>query len=281
MNEVMAVGASGSHKARHLGVDLAPFGIETRWWKIERDIPERVHHNPAKVLAGKLENNTVELKDKLRFWGEFGLAPGILGVFDVLGLSMTNVRDGQAPFVVAHEVLKKPEDDDAIGAISAHFRRKLSVGGNNQQWVWDAYVPGGAIAPVSKLGHVRVDQGQVLWDQAMSLGYSNELAEAFAEREMIERLLALEYLSKRVVSSSSIVGLKAQFVPRDLEKIVKLVPGAKMRIVYRDMDIVFEGDSSAARFGDFLHTVEGAMANSTPALAKMIYEEVSTWKNCK
>lgn len=273
----IGVAGSGYHKVEALRQDLRPYGIGARWLAIEKDIPEIVHSNPTMVLTDKLYNSAKELQGTLSFLADCGSAPAVFAVFDVLALSMTGIVDGKASFSAASEVMKKPEDCDAEHAIAQHFKSKLD-NDHRSEWLFDMYVPGCGIAPVSKRGDAQTDKGKLMWDQSISMGYSRELAESLADVESIRELHRLNCLSDRVVTPKSIVGLRSQYLPADIGKISKVVPGVGMRIIYKKTDAMIASQGDIDRLSDLLSLVEGAMANSTPALAQMIFNEVSRWK---
>ena len=275
-NEVIGIAGTGQHKEKHLRLFFSHHGLGTQFLRIYRDIPEVESVNPAQVLGPKLVNNTTELADSIRFWAEFGLAPHAIAVFDVLGLMMPPIDPGKAAFGVSREILKKPDNGDAVASINRHFMAHLEQG-SKAGWHWDAYSAGGAIAPITKQGIVRLEKGVSMWDDPFWLGYSKPLVEAFASRDTLAMLIAEKFLSGRVVAPSSIVGLRAQYIPYDIKALAKIVPGAEMRIIYRRHDVTIDADTPLAPIQTFLTTVEAGMANATPNLAMQMAKEVHAW----
>ena len=273
---LLGIAGTGKHKEQHISPFFQPLGFSTRWLKIERDIPEDEHVNPAKVLGPKLENNCHELEDTIRFWAEFGKAPHALAVLDVLGLRMPATDPGKAAFGISREILKKPEDGNAISAINDHFGAHLEEG-SKDGWHWDAYAVGGAIAPITRHGIIRLDKGVSMWDDPFWFGYSKPLVEALASKKMLTSLVEQKVLSERVVTPKSIVGMRAQYLPHDMQALAKHVPGSKVRIIYRKQDETVDSHTSLASLAPYLLLIEAAMANATPNLAMQMAREVNAW----
>ena len=276
MVKEIGIAGTGKHKEQHLSPFFQQLGLTTKWLKIGRDIPEDEHVNPSKVLGPKLFNNANELAETIRFWAEFDMAPNALAVFDVLGLRMPATDPGKAAFGMSRDILKKPEDGNAVSAINDHFAAHLQEG-SKDGWYWDAYAVGGAIAPITRQGIIRLDKGVSMWDDPFWFGYSRALVEALASKEMLTFLLEQKVLSERVVTPKSIVGLRAQYLPHDIQDLAKHVPGSKVRMIYRKQDETIESTTSLASLVPYLLLIEAAMANATPNLAMQMAKEVNSW----
>ena len=133
------------------------------------------------------------------------------------------------------------------------------------------------IAPITRQGIIRLDKGVSMWDDPFWFGYSRALVEALASKEMLTFLLEQKVLSERVVTPKSIVGLRAQYLPHDIQDLAKHVPGSKVRMIYRKQDETIESTTSLASLVPYLLLIEAAMANATPNLAMQMAKEVNSW----
>lgn len=276
MLKEIGIAGTGKHKEQHLSPLFAQGGLRTKWLQITKDIPENEHVNPAKVLGPKLINNASELADTIRFFAEFDMAPHALAVFDVLGLRMPAIDPGKAAFGISREILKKPENEDAVSAINAHFAAHLEEG-SKDGWYWDAYAVGGAIAPITRQGIISLDKGVSMWDDPFWFGYSRPLVEALVSKKTLTSLVEQKVLSERVVTPKSIVGLRAQYLPHDIKSLAKYIPKSQVRIIYGKNDVTIDRDTPLLMFTPFLDLIEAAMANATPNLASQMTKKVNAW----
>jgi|GEM_PF-6313645 len=264
--EVIGVAASGKHKEQALQPFLNAHGLYSQWLKIERDIPEIETRDPKKILGGKLTNNAIELADTLRFMAEFGLAPHFFSVFDVLGLRVDPHHPNMFDFGSSAEVLKKPEHQIAVKAVSGHFTNHLNGANPKDGWYRDAYVAGAAMARV-KHGHIFDEKGRIVWDRPVIFGYSMALAEALADEERLTRLLDKQIIKPDVISEKSIVGLRAQHLPSCMNALGKEVKGAQLLMQYGKEQVTIGAETELSSCVSMIAVATAVTANASAYLA--------------
>jgi hypothetical protein len=240
-----------------------------------REVEEKEHANPTKVLEPKAKEYACMAAPMVSFLVEAGVPIRALSVMDLLGLDMPEVKGGQAAFGQSKRILKKPERSVRPEiAVTEHFASKLKQKAV-EGYRWDVYIAGAAGIPVDSRGNMHEDRTKSFWGQPLWIGYSQAMIELFASLEKLNELVDMEVLLPHTVTSSSIFGLQAQNLLKSMSMIrkTKYGKGCAMRVIHTasNLDIVVDGsEGDASKLDPVFGLVDGALANVTPDLAWML-----------